>query len=177
MKRVVCFFAVLMLQAFSEGAATETDSCLATSDLNGDGTPLTLSDLGLMIQVTTCEAPAPSNLYEVDLNGDCKVDRDDVFLYASYVLFSPPPPPFQLIQTCCNPALVVYPAGSRGDVNVDGEIAPVDVVAILNCVFTETEQNCSFCQTDLNCDFALTPADVVQELNYVFNGTAPVGCP
>lgn len=189
MKKSVCFSVALVLFSVAgfAGKAKADDTCYAAGDINGDGIVLTVGDLVLAIRILTCEAPLPDSLYQIDLSGDCRVDSTDLRLYESFFIYGPIPilPPHRPfpVPTCCNPTLaLIYPA-AKGDVNADGGLTPADVVLMLTCTFTETGNvfigtaSCSLCQTDLNCDFELSPADMVQELNYVFLGTPPAGCP
>lgn len=60
-------------------------------------------------------------------------------------------------------------AGTKGDMNVDGNLTLLDITLMLNCIFWGIG-GCDFCFSDVNCDSSLSPADIVQELNAVFLG-------
>jgi len=67
-----------------------------------------------------------------------------------------------------------YCAAPPGDLNLDDDLSPADVIVMLNCVFVDPG-GCNLC-ADHNCDGLLTPAEVVVELNAVFLD-APIVCP
>jgi len=186
MKKLICFLAVLVFCALAgfAGLANPQDTCYANGDANGDGLIWTIADLVLVIKMRTCDAPVPESLYRLDLTADCRVDSFDLRIIEGYYIYGSSilPRPFP-VPTCCNPTLIlIYPA-AKGDVNADGGLTPADVVLMLTCASTETGNvfigtaSCSLCQADLNCDFDLSPVDLVQELNYVFLGAPPSGCP
>ena len=63
----------------------------------------------------------------------------------------------------------------KGDLNLDANLSPADVVSQLNAVFLSSSFPASFCAADTNCDAQLTPSDVVTLLNAVFSGS-PIPC-
>ncbi|MCI0329768.1 MAG: alkaline phosphatase D family protein [candidate division Zixibacteria bacterium] len=63
-----------------------------------------------------------------------------------------------------------------GDLNRDGSFTASDVVLLVDCIFSGTE-NCNFCFSDVNCDGRLSGSDVVSELYRVFQGpNGPFWC-
>ena len=71
------------------------------------------------------------------------------------------------------------PNFSCGDLNGDGNVNPVDVVAMVNYVYKNINdsRNCysSFC-ADLNGDGLVNPVDVVKMVNYVYKSGAKPTC-
>ena len=63
-----------------------------------------------------------------------------------------------------------------GDLNLDGALAPADVVLLLNCLFLTGTWDCPLYLTDTNCDGSATAADVVGMLNAAFLGEL-LSCP
>ncbi len=63
----------------------------------------------------------------------------------------------------------------KGDLNLDAELSPADVVSQLNAIFLGSSFPAPFCAADANCDAQLTPSDVVILLNAVFSGS-PIPC-
>ncbi len=59
-----------------------------------------------------------------------------------------------------------------GDLNLDGQLTPADVVLELNGVFLGDSFPAPLASADCNCDGNLTPADVVLLLRATFLGTA-----
>jgi hypothetical protein len=57
-------------------------TCLATGDCDGNGYSLTVADMVYLVRWVHGEGPAPVNLCEADLNGDCYIDQADADLYA-----------------------------------------------------------------------------------------------
>ncbi len=57
---------------------------------------------------------------------------------------------------------------SKGDLNLDGEVRPSDVVLELQCVFLGDIPPAGFSACDLNCDGQVTAADVAVFLTYKF---------
>jgi len=71
---------------------------------------------------------------------------------------------------------IAYPF-QLGDLNGDNQATPADVVIMLQCVFVGYCTGLRNSQADVvrNVELAITPADVVCELNHVFLGS-PVPC-
>ncbi len=73
-------------------------------------------------------------------------------------------------------SLEQYPEFIRGDANGDGEIAPGDVVYLINYLFRNGPAPDPLEAGDCNCDGAVGAGDVVYLLNYLFRGGAPPSC-
>jgi hypothetical protein len=56
----------------------------------------------------------------------------------------------------------------KGDLNLDGEVRPADVVLELQCVYLGDTPPAGRGACDVNCDGEVTPADVAVFLNYKF---------
>ncbi|MCI0330580.1 MAG: hypothetical protein L0196_06455 [candidate division Zixibacteria bacterium] len=62
----------------------------------------------------------------------------------------------------------IHPVAFRGDMNASGNYSAADIVAEINCVFSQTG-NCYFCYADINCSGNLSAADIVLLIGRVFN--------
>ena len=59
----------------------------------------------------------------------------------------------------------------KGDMDGSGNLSPVDVVLMLNCVYL-VSGNCDMFFADVDCSNGLSPAYVVLELNAVYLAAA-----
>jgi hypothetical protein len=62
----------------------------------------------------------------------------------------------------------IITVGLKGDLNLDGEVRPADVVLELQCVYLGDTPPAGRGACDVNCDGEITPADVAVFLNYKF---------
>lgn len=98
-------------------------------------------------------------------------------LYHSDVLVFPSLKPGNLLIGAGNAAGACSETVFKlGDLNLDGKLAPADVVLLLNCLFLTATWDCPLYLTDANCDGSLTTADAVVTLNAVFLGES-LNCP
>lgn len=71
--------------------------------------------------------------------------------------------------------LILSGTAVKGDLNLDVNLSPADLVSELNVVFLGSAFSAPLCAADTNCDAQLTPSDVVILLNAVFGGS-PIPC-
>jgi hypothetical protein len=81
--------------------------CFASGDCDGNGHALTVSDMVYLIRYLQGNGPAPTPLYEADLNGDCVLDDADAELYACVFEHGMICLPHYPVPTCCEPDTVV----------------------------------------------------------------------
>ncbi len=93
---VAALFVVIFTPARSFG------QCFASGDFDGSD-PLTVADYVACIRFITGDGPAPANLYELDLNGDCMVDGLDAALFECYFTNGLSCFPVFPVPTCCSP--------------------------------------------------------------------------
>lgn len=79
--------------------------CWASFDFDGTD-PGSVSDYVATIRFILGFGPAPANLYELDINGDCIVDQLDLERWDCYFIYGQACLPQLPIPTCCNPDTV-----------------------------------------------------------------------
>ncbi len=60
----------------------------------------------------------------------------------------------------------------KGDLNADGQLTPVDLIHIFNCIYLANPPPAGSSACDLNCSGQATPADAILLLNAVYLGAA-----
>lgn len=145
------------------------ETCEADSDINDDGTVLSVADMTYLLHYLFDQGPAPPVPYKADLNGDCAVDQLDLELYQSYFadglgVFDPyggyPPP------TCCEPDMTI------GGCCVDNQCR---ILNPANCLAEQGEyygdgSGCYQNPGDANDDGMINVGDAVYLINYFFKG-------
>lgn len=82
------------------------DTCYATGDVDGNGTPLTLSDLSALIAFVYTGALPNGPLWQCDLNGDDYVDQLDIDRFQCYLTQGISCFPIYPVPTDCDPDTV-----------------------------------------------------------------------
>jgi len=155
-------------------AGVATDTCWATGSLN-DSTPLSVADIVYILRVLSGSEPAPENLYQLDLNGDCIVDQADADLIAQLLELGPGSLPQYPVPTCCSPEIhLACPIALTGDINNSGSLTAADIVYVVAYLFRGYfgPEPCP-AVADLNCDGAVTASDIILLVNYLFKGGPP----
>jgi hypothetical protein len=78
------------------------DTCYATGDIDGNGTPLTVADLSYLVAFLHGTGPAPNPLYLADLDGNCFIDTFDINKFQCYLSSGMSCFPTYPVPTCCN---------------------------------------------------------------------------
>lgn len=89
-----------------DSAACDTCACLATGDIDGNGSPLTDIDLEILIGIVYGWVPPLDSMCHADLNGDYAVDQEDIDLLECYLANGPScftPYGGYPVATCCHP--------------------------------------------------------------------------
>ena len=165
------------------GVDDACEVCYAAGDVNGDGVTLTVADLVHLIRYLNYDTTATGPLYEGDLNGDCRLDYLDVFVYQLFFDIGLPafaPWGGYPVATCCNPdtlrgatcvgdsCLILHPlnvAGVGGIYNGDNTACYPD-------------NPCDTClgqyPGDVNNDGMINIGDVTYMIDWLFkSGSAP----
>ncbi len=161
-----------------------TDICLASFDINGDGFPLSVSDLVALIrEIKDIEAgtvPIPDNLYQADLTADCVVDSNDVNLLISLFQNGFSIVPHWPVPTCCYPTLGAFNCCQlRGDIDHSGGIDISDVIVYAEYMFLGSGFGLETCsdEVDVNGDGAFDVSDLIYLIDYSFTPGSPAPPP
>jgi hypothetical protein len=95
----------LKIELHEGGGVTVTPNCSARGDVDGNGIPLTVSDLVYLINYVEQGGPAPLSPWEADLTGDCIVDSLDIKIFQCYFIAGLSCFDTYPVPTCCNPRL------------------------------------------------------------------------
>lgn len=82
------------------------DTCYASGDVNGDGVSLTVADLVNLKMYLLGDTTMNGSYFEGDLNGDCRLDYLDYFVYEEFFDIGIPafaPYGGYPVPTCCSP--------------------------------------------------------------------------
>jgi hypothetical protein len=116
-----------------------SDTCWATGDVNGDGTPLTLADLSALIDFVNNRVLPNGPLYQCDLNGDDHVDQLDIDIYTCYFQQGLSCFPVYPVPTDCDPDTIV---GACCLIDTCYQLAEVNCLAH-GGMFTANGQTCA----------------------------------
>lgn len=97
---ITVLFAALLLFGMSARADAV---CMAAFDCDGNGVSLTVSDYVYFLHWLQGDGPAPVNICDADINGDCYVDQADAELFAEYLIHGWVVLPHWPVPTCDNP--------------------------------------------------------------------------
>lgn len=171
-------FAYLCLYHPTRDTIFTADTCYASGDVNGDGSPLAVADLIYILRMLEGDMPFSVNLYEADLNGDCMIDAGDVELFNCYFIyglscFDPAYP----VATCCYPDTVRGACCLEDSCSIRSEANCADLVGSYrgDGIFCMTDTMLCCCRgLRGNVDFdpadAVNVADVTALVNYLFAG-------
>jgi hypothetical protein len=138
--------AALVILFCLAGASAAQETCIATGDIDCSGGDITISDVSKLIDFFSIEGTALPCPYQVDINGDCVVDRNDYKALLECLLL-----PFgcTAMPTCCNPVIVPCCLGDPNRSGGDPTIS--DVSAMIDAKFITGDCN-SICISgaDLN---------------------------
>ncbi len=98
--KIIVLCAILLLAGCP--SAELNGQCLARGDFDGSGA-FSISDYVNFINFVTNFGPPPQDLFECDLNGDCRVDELDVELVICYFTNGAACFPQFPVPTCCEP--------------------------------------------------------------------------
>jgi len=100
-------FIIALLLFLSQPLQAQT--CPATTDVNGDGLTLTVSDMTYLFDFLYNCGPTPPDIFTADLNGDCIVDTNDIHVFEEYFavgLAAFDPYGGYPVETCCEPIVI-----------------------------------------------------------------------
>ncbi len=103
MKKRIFFGVVAVIFALT--AVRANAQCFASGDADGDGS-LSVADVVEAVRFITQGGSPPTNLYELDLNGDCRIDELDLDVLNCVWLGGIGCVPQWPVPTCCNPDTV-----------------------------------------------------------------------
>jgi hypothetical protein len=127
----ICLLTLLMVLA---GASSGWSQCVATGDANCSGGLPTMGDVAVVIDFFELGGAPGSCFYQMDVNGDCVVDRTDFYILLECLRIGGECPQ---VTTCCNPTYdrlccsngVGDPNGSNGEPSIG------DISVIIDALF------------------------------------------
>lgn len=140
------FLAMVVALSLQGEAAQSADLCYAIGDVDCSGT-VTIGDIFQIIEFFDGSHIPPPCPYQMDVNGDCVIDRTD-YIALLDCMFSTDLHCFP-IETCCAPELAFSCCpGGLGDANGGGDEPTIgDISVIIDAVFIRG-----------NCDLICIPA-------------------
>jgi len=141
---------VVVVLALPGGSRSQ--GCIATGDVDCSGGPPTIGDVSAMVDFFIDTGTVPPCPYQMDITGDCVVDRTD-FWYLMSCLLDPDVPPCPQVPTCCDPVLDRFCcSGGLGDPNGSrGEPTIGDISVIIDAKFiTSNCDNICISAADIN---------------------------